>query len=73
LLFERVLAFVEQPLAFVKLGPHAAKFLLAFGLGREGRFLDFQFGFAAAVFDVLLRLADDLLGFRFRVAAAQMF
>ena len=48
-----------------------AQFLLAFGLLLEGQLLDFQFGLAAAVLDLLLGLADDLAGLRLGVLAAQ--
>ena len=60
LLFQGVLALVEQALALVQLVAELAQFLLALGLLLEGQFLDFQLGLAAAVVDLLLGLVDDL-------------
>ena len=50
----------------------AAELLFAFALGLDRLFLDFQLGLAAAVLHLLLGAADDLLGFRFGVATAEM-
>ena len=71
LLFQGVLALVQQPLALVQLAAQAAQLLLAFGLLLQGRFLDFQLGLAAAVLHLQLGLADDLAGLRLGVAAPQ--
>ena len=72
LFFQGVLALVQEAFALVELAPQAAEFLFAFALGLDRLFLDFQLGLAAAVLHLLLGAADDLLGFRFGVATAQM-
>ena len=66
LLFQGVLAFVQQPLAFVQFAAEPAQFLFAFGLLLQGHLLDFQLRLAAAVLHLQLGLADDLLRLRSR-------
>ena len=72
LLLQGVLALVQQAFALVELAAQAAELLFAFALGLDRLFLDFQLGLAAAVLHLLLGAADDLLGFRFGVATAEM-
>ena len=71
LLLQRVLALVQQPFAFVQLAAETAQLLFAFGLLLEGRFLDFQFGLAAAVLHLHVGLPHDLAGFRLGIAPPQ--
>ena len=72
LLFQGILALVEEPLAFVELAADLAKLLFAFVLLLEHQLLDLQLALAAAVFGVLLGLADDLGGLMLGVLAAQV-
>ncbi len=71
LLFERVLAFVEQAFALVQLLAELGQFLLALGLGVDGAFFDFEFGLFDAVGAVALGPADDLAGFGLGVPPTQ--
>ena len=71
LLLERVLALVEQPLAFVELAADFAEFFLALFLLLEHHFLDLQFALAAAVVGVLIGLGDYRRRFAHGVLAAQ--
>ena len=71
LFFERILAFVQQPLAFVQFTAQPAKFLFAFGLLLECGLLDLQLGLAATVFRLDLGLANDVLSLGLGIAAAQ--
>ncbi len=72
LFLQGVLALVQEAFALVELAAEAAELLFAFALGLDRLFLDFQLGLAAAVLHLLLGPADDLLGFQFGVAAAEM-
>lgn len=59
LLFQGVLALVEETFAFVELAADFAQLFFAFVLLLEQQLLDLQFTLAAAVLRILLGLGDD--------------
>ena len=72
LLFQGVLAFVEEAFAFVEFAADLAKLLFAFLLLLEHQLLDLQLALAAAVFGLLFGLGDDLGGLALGVLPPQV-
>ena len=72
LLFQGVLALVEEAFALVELAADLAQLLFAFVLLLEHQLLDFQLALAAAVFRLLLGLGDDLGGLALGVLPPQV-
>ncbi len=72
LLFQGVLALVEEAFAFVELAADLAKLLFAFLLLLEHQLLDLQLALAAAVLGLLLGLGDDLGGLALGVLPPQV-
>ena len=72
LLFQGVLALVEEAFAFVEFAADLAKLLFAFVLLLEHQLLDLQLALAAAVFGLLLGLGDDLGGLALGVLPPQV-
>ena len=72
LLFQGILAFVEEAFALVEFAADLAQLLFALVLLLEHHLLDLQLALAAAVLGLLLGLGDDLGGLALGVLPPQV-